>query len=198
MQPHALRVIHDEHGALAALLQSLPMLLRLARREGRVPDFAVLRAMLLYVDEFPERHHHPKEDALLFPRVRRLAPETAPALDRLAQEHAYGERRIRDLQHALLAWEVLGEPRRDAFEAAAQHYADFYLAHMALEEQVILPAALRHFSADDWAVLDAAFAGHPDPRGGGAEAAGDDDAQAVWRPLFSRIVATAPAPVGLG
>jgi len=29
-----------------------------------MPDFAVVRAMRLYVDEFPERFHHKKESGL--------------------------------------------------------------------------------------------------------------------------------------
>jgi hemerythrin-like domain-containing protein len=34
--------------------------------DDRDQFFDVLRAMLFYVDEFPERLHHPKESALLY------------------------------------------------------------------------------------------------------------------------------------
>jgi len=74
MRHLALDVIRDEHQALAAMLRSLAMLLTHARREGTLPDFAVLRAMLFYVDEFPERLHHTKESQLLFPKLRDKAP----------------------------------------------------------------------------------------------------------------------------
>jgi hemerythrin-like domain-containing protein len=66
MRTAALDVIRDEHQALAAMLRSLKMLLAKARRENAMPDFGVLRAMLFYVDEFPERLHHTKESELLF------------------------------------------------------------------------------------------------------------------------------------
>jgi hypothetical protein len=36
--------------------------------------FDVLRAMLFYIDEFPERLHHPKESDLLFPKLARRVP----------------------------------------------------------------------------------------------------------------------------
>jgi len=131
MSHPALTIIRDEHGALSAMLRSLSMLLAEHRRHGSLPDFSVLRAMLFYVDEFPEQLHHTKESEFLFPRVRACAPELAPTLDRLEQDHARGERAIRELEHRLLAFEVLGEPRRAAFEEALQAYSRAYLEHMA-------------------------------------------------------------------
>jgi len=191
MSISALSVIREEHAALAAMLRSLPLLLDQTRRRGELPDFGLLRAMLFYIDEFPERLHHRKEDELLFPRVRKHCPELAETLDQLERDHEHGERAIRELEHALLAFEVLGEPRREAFERAAQGYVDFYLRHMALEESQILPAAQRSLAAGDWAAIDAAFQANRDPLTG-------HDPDEEYRPLFSRIVNRAPAPVGLG
>ena len=191
MTATALAVIRQEHAALAAMLRSLPLLLDQTRRRGELPDFGLLRAMLFYVDEFPERLHHRKEDELLFPLLRARCPELTATLDRLDRDHAQGERAIRDLEHALLAFEVLGEPRRAAFERAVEGYVEFYLRHMALEESEILPAAQRAFDAADWAAIDAAFAANRDPLTG--HPAADE-----YAPLFSRIVNRAPAPIGLG
>jgi hemerythrin-like domain-containing protein len=187
----ALAVIRQEHAALAALLRSIPLLMTHTRRRGETPDFALLRAMLFYIDEFPERLHHRKEDETLFPRLRARCPELGPTLDRLEREHAHGERAIRDLERALLAFEVLGESRREAFERTLQDYVEFYLRHMALEESEVLPAAQAALDAADWAEIDAAFAANRDPLTG-------HEPQDEFRPLFSRIVNRAPAPVGLG
>lgn len=191
MRPHTLDVIHAEHQALAAMLRSLLMLLTHSRREGRPPDFSVLRAMLFYVDEFPERLHHTKESQLLFPRLRALAPELTAVLDRLDNDHHRGEAAVRELEHALLAYEVMGDARRAAFEAAAERYVGFYLDHMATEEAEVMPAARRLFSAADWAELDAAFASNRDPLTG-------HEADAGYQPLFRKILMQAPAPIGLG
>ena len=191
MQRKALDIIRDEHQALAAMLRSLTLLLAQARREHKLPDFGVLRAMLFYVDEFPERLHHPKESALLFPKLRERCPELAPVLARLDDDHGLGEQEVRQLQHALLAFELLGEPRREAFERAAQDYVAAYLEHMAVEEREILPAARRTFTPEDWQALDEAFAANRDPLTGHA-------AEAEFAPLFQRILMTAPAPIGLG
>ncbi len=192
MRHLALDVIHDEHQALAAMLRSMSMLLTQARREDALPDFDVLRAMMFYVDEFPERLHHTKESELLFPKVRERVPALAPVLDKLDADHAKGEAAIRELEHALLAFEVMGRSRREAFEQAVERYIRFYLEHMAVEESQIIPAARRELSEADWAQLDAAFAANQDPLTGKHEAAPD------YAPLFRRIVMQAPAPIGLG
>lgn len=191
MRHLALDVIHEEHQALAAMLRSLPMLLAQARREQVLPDFGVLRAMLFYVDEFPERLHHTKESELLFPKLRERVPALGAVIDRLDRDHEQGERAIRDLEHGLLAFEVMGEPRRAEFEAAVDRYVRFYLEHMAIEETELLPAAQHALSAADWAELDRAFAENRDPLTGHEPA---DE----YRPLFSKIVMQAPAPIGLG
>ncbi len=191
MRHLAQSVIADEHQALAAMLRSLSMLLAHSRREGQLPDFDVLRAMLFYVDEFPERLHHTKESQLLFPKVVARCPELKAVIDKLEADHHHGEAAVRQLEHALLAFEVLGEPRRAAFEAAVETYIANYLRHMATEETEILPAARKHLTEQDWNELDAAFAANRDPLTG-------HSASEEYEPLFKRIVMSAPAPIGLG
>ena len=191
MSHAALRIIHDEHAALSAMLRSIPMLLAQHRRLGTLPDFATLRAMLFYVDEFPEKRHHLKESELLFPKMRARTAEAGEVLDRLDQDHARGERAIRELEHALLAFEMMGEPRREAFEHAARQYVDFYLAHMSLEEKQILPLAEKVLTDDDWVEIDAGFKANRDPLTG-------HEPDEPYRALFTRIVNSIPAPIGLG
>ncbi|MCJ0765632.1 hemerythrin domain-containing protein [Variovorax terrae] len=190
--PATVRIIFDEHAALAAMLVSLRTLAERGPGDRPAMFFDVLRAMLFYIDEFPERRHHPKESDLLFPRVARRAPQTLAAIARLEQDHLQGEARVRELQHLLLAWELLGESRRPAFAEAAGHYVAFYLEHMRLEEREILPQAQAALTAADWAELDAAFGAHRDPLAGG------QPPDALYDRLFTRIVMTAPEPLGLG
>lgn len=190
--PHSsLKIIHEEHAALAAMLRSIPLLIQHHRHAGTAPDFGALRAMLFYVDEFPEQRHHRKETELLFPKLRARTPLAREQLDRLDADHARGERAIRNLEHELTAYEMMGESRRLAFESAVDRYLEFYLTHMRLEEEVILPLAQKVLTEQDWAELDAAFEANRDPLTGHEP----DDA---YRALFSRIVNTVPAPIGLG
>ncbi len=196
MQHEALRVIRDEHASLAAMLQSLLQMVKQGPDPAGTGEpelfFDVLRAMLFYIDEFPEKHHHPKESELLFPRVARAAPHTVTTIDLLERDHSQGERRVRELMHLLLAWELLGETRRASFEESVRRYVEFYLHHMHQEETVVLPAAEASLSDADWRALNAAFASNLDPL-----------SQRIPRDpqfdrLFTRIVMRAPAPIGLG
>src|SRR6218665_1168848 len=195
MNPLTVTIIRDEHRALAAMLRSIPMLLDEYRRQRSHPDFEALRAMLFYVDEFPERLHHPKETQLLFPKLRARAPQLRETLNELDLDHARGEQAIRELQHSLLAYEMLGEPRRERFERQLQVYIDNYLRHMAREETEVLPVAQQALKAPHWLApeedLAAAFGNNGAPLPG-------HPADEVYQRLFSRLVNTLPAPVGLG
>ncbi len=196
MTHEALRVIREEHSTLAAMLQSLMQLVRRGPTADGVDDsarfFDVMRAMLFYIDEFPERNHHPKESDLLFPRVARVAPHAMSTIDQLERDHMQGEARVRDLMHLLMAWELLGEGRKNAFVQEVNRYVDFYLEHMRLEETVILPLAEKHLTDADWHALNAAFATNQNPLSGRIPRDPQFDR------LFTQIVRMAPAPVGLG
>lgn len=196
MQHEALRVIREEHATLAAMLQSLMQMVRRGpEADGKDQSelyFDVLRAMLFYIDEFPEKHHHPKESDLLFPRVVRAAPHTMATIDQLERDHLRGEPQVRELMHLLMAWELLGDKRRQAFTDEVTRYVDFYLEHMRLEESVILPEAERCLTDEDWRALNAAFATNQDPLNKRIPRDPQFDR------LFTRIVMRAPAPVGLG
>jgi hemerythrin-like domain-containing protein len=191
-----LRIIRDEHSSLSAVLRSIGLLLSESRRHGLALDFRVLRAMLFYIDEFPEKVHHTKETALLFPKIRARSTEAASVIDRLDGDHARSHRAVLDLEHDLLALEMMSEAadapaRRARFEEATQAYITGYLDHIRIEEVEILPLAERVLTAPDWAELDAAFMHNRDPL---THREGDD----AFRPLFKRILMTLPAPLGLG
>jgi hemerythrin-like domain-containing protein len=188
MLPLAVQIIRAEHDALAAMLRTLPLV---ATPAGE-PDFEALRAMLFYVDEFPERLHHPKESDILFPKLRARAPELREVLDDLDHDHGQGERAIRELQHSLLAWEQMGEPRRDKFQQQLQTFIHRYLRHMRREETEVLPSALKLLQAQDWAELDEAFEQNRDPL------ASPMRADSVYAPLRERILRSLPPPLGWG
>jgi hemerythrin-like domain-containing protein len=190
--PHfALQVIRDEHAALAAVLRSLIMMIGRGPQDEPERFFDVVRAMLFYIDEFPERLHHPKESELLFPKIARVAPQLQPVIRQLDSDHHDGEDKVRHLQHLLIAWELLGDTRRPAFSDALEKYVRFYLDHMRTEEMQLLPAADELLTAHDWEELDAAFKLSRDPLAGG-------ERDPVYNRLFTRIVMTAPSPIGVG
>ena len=192
-----LSIIRDEHSALSAVLRSIDLLMAQQRRLNTPPDFQVLRAMLFYIDEFPERQHHPKESGLLFPRIReRCGAEQADVLAALDCDHASSQQAVRKLQHELLGLEMMSDSadaasRRDHFEDSMTSYIASYLEHIRTEELVVLPLAKRVLTTADWEELDAAFMQNRDP----LTRRDTDDA---YRPLFKRILMNLAASRGLG
>ena len=187
----ALRIIYDEHRGLAAVLHGMLYLVHEIRDRRGKPNFELLGAMIYYIDAFPERFHHPKEDEYLFRLLRLRCPQAAPLLDRLETEHRTGAEKIRTLEQALARYQQGGDGEFSNFLAAVEAYAAFHWEHMRLEENEALPLAEKFLSAGDWELVDAAFLGHADPLLG-AKVGAKYDA------LFTRIVNLAPPPIGLG
>lgn len=187
----ALDVIRAEHRSLAAVIHGLRHLVREVREHGARPDFGLLEAMLRYIDAFPERLHHPKEDRYLFRRLRERDPGSVRILDELLAEHAMGARTIRELEAALARYREEGAAGFPAFAAMVDAYAAFHWEHMRKEEVEVMPAAEQHLLLEDWAEIDAAFGSHGDPLFGA-------DAETEFGALFRRIVELAPPPVGVG
>lgn len=188
----SLRTIREEHASLAAILHSLRLMMEQGPGDEPAVFFDVMRAMLFYIDEFPERQHHPKESRWLFPKVAERSREAAEAIAQLERDHQGGEAAVRELQHLLLGWELMGEVRRDTFAQALDGYIRFYLEHMRVEEAVVIPAAQQVLQPADWAAMDVAFASNTNPLAPGKPR------DVAYDRLFTRIVMRAPSPIGLG
>ncbi|HEY8252395.1 MAG TPA: hemerythrin domain-containing protein [Burkholderiales bacterium] len=186
----AITIMKSEHRSISAVLLGLKELARMAQDARVRPRFEVLRSMLRYIDEYPEKLHHPKEDEHLFARLVARAPETRPLVNELQAEHEEGARLIRELERALVFLEEGWPAGAREFLAAVDAYAEFHWKHMRKEESELLPLAQRHLTAVDWKAIDAAFAANADPIA--------EVQERNFEKLFSRIANLAPAPVGLG
>jgi hemerythrin-like domain-containing protein len=187
----AKRIIEEEHRSLAAMLHGMLYMLREIRYVSIKPDFVLLGAMVYYIDAFLERFHHPKEDGYLFRALESRCPSAVPELDRLRREHEQGAVKVRKLQEALTRYQHGSSADFAEFAAQGADYAAFHWEHMRVEENELLPLAVRHLAASDWNAIDAAFLGHTNPLLGMEQ--GDE-----YRDLFRRIVNLAPSPIGVG
>ncbi len=186
----AISILKSEHRSISAVLHGLKELARMAQDATVRPRFQVLRSMLRYIDEYPERLHHPKEDEHLFARVAARAPQAKKLIDELKKEHEQGAGLIRELERTLLFFEEGWPAGGREFQQAVDAFADFHWQHMRKEELELLPIAERVLTAGDWRAIERAFATNLDPI---AELQERD-----YERLFSRIANLAPAPVGLG
>jgi len=186
----ALNIIRDEHRSISAVLHGLKQLAKAAEDSSVQPEFQVFHAMIYYIDQFPERMHHPKEDQYLFARLAKRAPQALALIDELRAEHVKGATLVRDLERALIGLEVGWQGGAAAFRSAVDAYAEFHWQHMRKEEHDLFPLAERFLTQDDWREIDAAFAGNSDPIA--------DLREQDFDKLFTRIVNLAPAPIGVG
>jgi hemerythrin-like domain-containing protein len=186
----AISVLKSEHRSISAVLHGLKELARMAQDAKVRPRFQVLRSMLRYMDEYPERLHHPKENDHIFSRLVAREPGARLLVEELQAEHEEGARLIRELERALLFFEEGWPAGAREFQQTVDAYAEFHWKHMRKEEQQLLPLAERALTAEDWKAINEAFAANRDPVAGLQER--------DFEQLFSRIANLAPAPVGLG
>ena len=192
MQHISIRIINEEHASLSSVLQSIRMMIKRGPQNSPEAFFDVMRAMLFYIDDIPEKQHHIKESTLLFPPLAARSAQCAAVIEKLEKDHETGEPAVRELQHLLAAWEMLGESRRQEFEKEALNYNDFYMDHMNREDTLIIPEALKLLTDEDWEKLDSAFQSNTDPLSERIQRI------PVYDRLFTKIVMRAPAPIGLG
>jgi hemerythrin-like domain-containing protein len=170
--PKSLQIIRSQHQFIARVLTSMRRTIH--DGPGNMPErfFDMMRSMLFYLDEFPERMHHAHETKVLFPRLKLRTDTVSHLIDQLNAEHQLCENIIKQLQHSLLAWEIMGESRRRSFEFEALQFIERYFEHMRLEEKEILPVVVSSFLPEDWKLMDDAFTAHVGMRDSGAHDSG--------------------------
>jgi hemerythrin-like domain-containing protein len=150
-----------EHVHFARLLDVLEEQVMKFRDDGE-PDLGRMRDVVSYLREYPDRFHHPREDAA-FERLVAREPELRLPINRLLQEH----RAIAVAGEELLVRlnEVIGgaPAARAGVEAAAAIYLAYYQHHLATEEREILPRAARLLTQQDWEMVASAISPGADP-----------------------------------
>ena len=191
----AMRILMDEHQSLAAIIHAIRHMIGEIEAGRLQPDHKLLEAMVHYLEAYPEKRHHPKEDAFLFGPLRARTHDADAALDKLEAEHADAEARIAVLEAAVKAYAQDPAGAFEAFNTAFNDYAAFYRSHMMTEEREVLPLIRKHFTAEDWDRANAGFIADDPLSGTRATAkAGEED----FAQIFSKLVAAAPAPIGFG
>ncbi len=185
----ALDILQREHRALGAVLHCFEQLLGEIRKQQLEPDFALFEAIIAYIQDFPDRFHHPKEDEIFFPRLLERAPEQRETIATLQSQHHDGVRSTNELKWKFAAWKEKGERAFPSFDEAARLFIDFQRRHIGLEEREVIPAARRTFTAADWEKVNGGFANNDDPIFGRRP-------KAVYDALFTKIASLAPAPHG--
>jgi nucleotide-binding universal stress UspA family protein/hemerythrin-like domain-containing protein len=175
----ALGVIEDEHRSLAVVAATMRDLVGQASDEDVIRDRVTLQCTVDYLRSFPERVHHPKEEAHLHHWLRERSPDTDALLVQVERQHVLELEHLERVSNCLAAAKPDGEgvaALRDSVKALAAHV----LEHIAYEEREVLPLASRYLTEEDWADIARAFSANDDSRFGDLPA---DE----FRWLFTRI-----------
>jgi len=162
----AVAIIKDEHRSFAAVIKGMQHLMEQAEAGGGGANFRLLRASIYYIETFTEALHHPKEEAYLFRLLRSRTREFDRELARLEREHIEEEQTYYELARALRRYQNSNEDGEAAFAHTLERFAEAAWEHMRFEEEVILPAAARYLSPEDWKEIGEAFFRNADPRFG--------------------------------
>ena len=177
--------IKREHYSLGMVLAMLARLLEdIAAGRGE-PDFALFSAALYYIDDFPERCHHPKEDEYLFKALRARTARHNPVLDDLQGEHVRSAQMVGYLHQALTHYQGGAPEGLGRFRAAVEAYSAMLTEHMHKEDE-LLEQAPADLTEEDWSRMAAAFDANDDPLFGRSR-------RAEFNKLYLRILNLLPS-----
>lgn len=181
----AIARIKTEHRALSYVMRALRKAADEIARGSIEPDWRLLAAMLYYIDSFPERFHHPKEDEHLFRALRRRTSRADAALDALQAEHIRSAQLAAYLDQRLVHYQGGARDGLKNFRDAVNAYVALQDEHMRKEENEVLPLAEEFLKDEDWRAIDEAFRANEDPLFGAKQ-------QHEFHALYRRITGLVP------
>ena len=140
--------LRGDHRNMALLLDSLDAEIDKLAASGE-PDYDLVRDIMLYVTEYPDVVHHPKED-IVYRHLKSLRPEVHAKLERVEKDHQYIEERGLKLKNDIEALSTDASLDRDELVADLRHYMEQLREHMYWEETELFSLAdeLQHYG--DW------------------------------------------------
>ena len=187
----AITIIRAEHRALGAVINNIKAVLQEVQAGRMAMDFKLFWAMVYYIEAFPDRLHHPKEDDWLFARITARTPLADKLIEELQSQHQEEPQALARMRRDLGNFEAGVSGSLEALQATVASYADFTWKHLRTEENEVLPLAETHLLASDWDAIADAFAQNADPLMGSAD-------NQLFDALLHEIVKRTPAPLGLG
>ena len=146
-----------EHDALYAVLEGV---LYLSTRIGtgvapecRAADFAQLRAIFVYLGNYPERVHHPREESTLFASLGGRDAKLDETIASLREHHANSLANVVRMQHLVIRAELGGYAASVSLLEQCRQFVAAYFTHIETEERDVLTRAETLLSGHEWACI---------------------------------------------
>jgi hemerythrin-like domain-containing protein len=156
-----IEVLRQEHRNIESLLRVLERELSVFDR-GERPDYEVVLAVIDYFKDYPDCCHHPKED-MIVEKIKARDPAAAATMGDLEAEHQEGTKRLRRVAQAVERVLSDHDLLRQNVDNIIRDFIDHERQHMAMEERVVFPAALKVLRPEDWADVALKMADRSDP-----------------------------------
>jgi hemerythrin-like domain-containing protein len=161
-----IEILLDEHRNIEKLLHVLEQELEVFDR-SESPDYEILQSIIDYFQDYPECYHHPKED-IVFEKLKLRDPAAAMQVGDAEADHEVETKRLNQFARAVEDVLAGRELARQTFHNVVRDFIRHQRQHMAKEEQLLFPAAVRALQPDDWAEIDARLSDRRDPLFDGA------------------------------
>jgi len=120
---------------------------------GKIPDYSLMRSIIVYIQEYPEKIHHPLEDMIFSILIERV--DDVEFVQELITEHTQLElvtRRLRESLESLSNGLVSSEE----LELQLSEFLVGQRQHIYLEEAEVYPLVQSVLTKDDWKKLHSA------------------------------------------
>ena len=158
---YIVEVLRQEHRNIERVLRILERELNVFDRGDR-PNYDVVLAAIEYFKDYPDSCHHPKED-VIFAKLRVRDTAAVENIGDLEAEHREGAKRLRKVAQIVEAVLSDQDLMRTTASDVIRDFIEHERRHMAMEERVVFPAALKTLRASDWAEIALRLADREDP-----------------------------------
>jgi hemerythrin-like domain-containing protein len=159
--PKIIDILLEEHRNIEKLLHVLEQELEVFDH-SEPPDYDILQAVIDYFQDYPESHHHPKED-IVFEKLKLRDPAVIDRIGDVEADHQLETRRLQRFAQAVRDIRAGGEYPRQSFHAVVREFIEHQRQHMHKEERLLFPAAVKALQQVDWADIDARMNERKDP-----------------------------------
>lgn len=159
-----LKALHTDHDHFTRLLDLLHESLD-CLRAGERPDYTLMLDIVVYLTEYADLYHHPREDLIYEAYLQRGG--AGGAINNLLQQHAGMKEQtaaLRSVIEGLLQDAVMSKPR---FISLLAEFIDEQRAHLIAEEAEVLPWIQEALTDRDWDTIAARLPARIDPLFGG-------------------------------
>ena len=127
---------------------------------NKTPDFAMMRSIVVYVQEYPEVAHHPLEDMVFSILLKQ--EEKVNVLQKLISDHTDLEKVTRTLRKSV-ELHIQGDLSEDKLKKLLFSFLIRQRQHLYIEEMEIYPLAQSTLTEADWAKVQSVLPPGDDP-----------------------------------